>query len=69
MAEKFATILIDEERLYVGNYENREDIKLKQKSRKRSEIKKQDASVFGGNAIPIRSISLMISFTCRVMSV
>ena len=35
--------LIDEERLCVGNYKNREDIKLKRKSRKRSEMKKQDA--------------------------
>ena len=26
-------------------------------------------SAFGGNAIPIRSISLMINFICRVMSV
>ena len=35
--------LIDGERLYVGKYKNREEIKLKRKSRKRSEIKKQDA--------------------------
>ena len=35
--------LIHDERLYVGNYKNRVDIKLKRKSRKRSEIRKQDA--------------------------
>ena len=35
--------LIDEERLYVGNYKDREDIKFKRKSRKRFEMKKQDA--------------------------
>ena len=35
--------LTDKGRLYLGNYKNREDIKLKRKSRKHSEIKKQDA--------------------------
>ena len=73
--------LIDKEILYLGNYKNRVDIKLKQKSRKNYQFKNRmlfsihgDRGGGGGGGwgwciITIRRISLMINFIYRVMSV